>query len=112
VACRLSSSTHLDDFVIYVHLIVRKTSNALLSFSIALDYVMLATACVLLDIDTMPVIGVIAWFFFPAAIMPGLIMFSEREPCMMILKCQLITLLIVWILLWGIMSAYKYEQSC
>ena len=78
----------------------KKISNKKLAFYIALVYVILATIYRYWTMRNLEEGGFFYYLFFPAIIFPSLILFTERDPTVMILICQTITLFILWPLFW------------
>src|ERR1700709_38022 len=77
-----------------------KISNKKLAFYIALVYVILATIYTYWAMSNLVSDGFLYYIFFPATIFASLILFTEREPGILLLICQTITLLIIWLLFW------------
>ena len=77
-----------------------KISNRRLAFYIAFVYVVLATIYCYWAMDNLISDGFLYYLFSPAAFFPSLILFTEREPGLMILICQIITFLILWPMTW------------
>ena len=71
-------------------------SNKKLSFLITFIYVLLATIH-LYNKTTIPILDIILYFIFILAeVFPFLILYSEKDPNIMVLICQIITVLILW----------------
>ena len=70
------------------------------AFYIALVYVTLATIYTYWAMTNLVSDGFLYYIFFPATIIPSLILFTEREPGILLLICQTITFFIIWLLLW------------
>ena len=85
-------------------------SNKTLAFIIAAVYVVLATIYSHWAVSHSVSDGVLFYFFFPASIIPSLIFFAEREPMLLILICQTITLLIFWLFCWMLLASYRSDR--
>ena len=85
----------------------KKISNKKLAFYIALVYVILATIYTYWAMNNLVTDGFLYYTFFPATIFPSLILFTEREPGILLLICQTITLIIIWLLLWFFIHLFR-----
>ena len=89
----------------------KNISNKSLAFYIALVYIILATIYSFWTMRNLEEGGFLYYLFFPAIIFPSLILFTEREPTVMILICQTITLLIIWPLFWLFIHLFRDDNK-
>ena len=82
-------------------------SNKKLAFYIALAYVILATIYSYWAMNNLVSDGVLYYIFFPATILPSLILLTEREPGAMILLCQVVTLVLIWLFIWVALHLFR-----
>lgn len=76
--------------------ILNKLSNKKLSFLITFIYVLLGTIH-LYNKTSIALVDIVLYFIFILAeVFPFLILYSEKDPNIMVLKCQIITVLILW----------------
>jgi len=88
-----------------------KISNKKLAFCIALVYVTLATIYSYWTMRNLEEGGFLYYLFFPVIIFPSLILFTEREPTVMILICQTITLFIIWPFFWLFINLCRDDKK-
>ena len=88
-----------------------RISNKKLSFYITLGYVILATIYTFWAMTDVVSDGILYYFFFPATIIPSIILFTEREPGIMILICQAITLFMMWPLFWLFVQLFRKDNK-
>jgi hypothetical protein len=89
----------------------KNISNKKLAFYITLVYIILATIYSYWAMINLVSDGVLYYVFFPALIFPSLILFTEREPGIMILICQIITLFILWPLFWLFIHIFRNDNN-
>lgn len=88
-----------------------RISNKKLAFYVALAYVVLATIYSYWTMRNLEGGGILYYFFFPALFFPSLILFTEREPGLMVLICQIITLFIIWPFFWLFIHLFRNDKS-
>ena len=88
----------------------KKISNKKLAFCTAFVYVILATTYGIWAMTNLESDGVLFYIFLPATIFPTLILFTQRDPGLMILICQIITLFIIWLLFWLIIHLFRDDN--
>ena len=86
-------------------------SNRKLSFIIAFIYVIFGTFYSYYAMNNVISDGIIYYIFFPVSIIPQIILFTEREPFLYILICQIITLVITTLLIWSLMSVIRKKTD-
>ncbi len=86
---------------------IKRISNKKLAFYITLVYVILATIYSYWTMRNLEEGGILYYVFFHAIIFPSLILFTEREPALMILICQTITLFIIWPFFWLFIHLFR-----
>lgn len=75
---------------------LNKLSNKKLSFLITFVYVLLGTIH-LYNKTSIAIIDILLYLIFILAeVFPFLILYSEKDPNLMVFKCQIITVLILW----------------
>jgi hypothetical protein len=89
----------------------RRLSNKGLAFYVALAYVILATIYSYWAMSNLVSDGILYYLFFPAMIIPSLILFTERDPGYMILICQVITLLLIWPVFWFFIHLFRKSEK-
>jgi len=86
-------------------------SNKKLAFYVALVYVILATIYTYWAMSNVASTGIFYYLFFPATIFLSLILLTERDPGLMILICQTITLLLIWPIFWLFIHLVRDENK-
>jgi hypothetical protein len=89
----------------------RKLSNKKLALIIAIIYVAIATILSILSSKNQINDGLLNYIFFPATIFPTLILFTESKPMLMIFLCQTVTIILVWLLFWGIINLFRVRNE-
>jgi hypothetical protein len=84
----------------------RSFSNKSLSLLIAIVYVSLATGYSYWMVNQSPQ-GLLAAFLSPASHFPSLILFTEPSPAVLVLLCQVVTLLAIWGLLYAFLQVVR-----
>jgi len=87
-----------------------KLSNSKLSFYLALGYVALGTLCIISTAKGSGV-GFLIWLFAPVVAIPFAIFFTERNPVLLLIVCQCITTLIVWLGFWMMLIIFRDDSS-
>ena len=86
-------------------------SNRKLSFIIAFIYVILGTLYSYYAMNNLISDGIIYYIFYPVSILPQIILFTERESFLYIFICQTITLVIMTLLIWSLISVLRKEKK-
>jgi hypothetical protein len=88
-----------------------KMSNKKLALYIAAVYVILATIYIYWAMSNLIIDGVLHYIFLPVTLFPSLILFTEREPSLMILICQTITCFLIWPLVFLVVSLVRDDTK-